>query len=290
LNHSQLSERQESWVQIDSQWISTKDVLTFWEISSELSNTPRPLARCLLPSTPLSFPSSPKQTTLSPFIRFRPIYLCNAVYKIITKIIASKLKEILEDNISDEQFGFLKGRQIHQAIGLAQEDFHSIHTKKLKAMAYKVDLSKSFDKVIWLYIRILLILLGIQSQFCYLDSELSQHSLFRPSHQWSYLPFFQAERGLRQGCPLPHSSSLVVVECLSRKIYNASTQGAYKGIAINEQVSLTHLLFVDDILIFCEGSIHSVDQLNSMLALLCKAIGMKINPEKSMLISWRTKH
>jgi len=49
---------------------------------------------------------------------FRPISLGNCIYKVISKIIARRLKAILSDNISDEQFGFLEGRQIQEAIGV----------------------------------------------------------------------------------------------------------------------------------------------------------------------------
>ena len=50
---------------------------------------------------------------------FRPISLCNCIYKVITKVISRRLKDLLSEHISGEQFGFLKGRQIHEAIGVA---------------------------------------------------------------------------------------------------------------------------------------------------------------------------
>jgi hypothetical protein len=48
-----------------------------------------------------------------------PISLCNCIYKIIAKIISKRIKGILSKSISQEQFGFLEGRQIHEAIGVA---------------------------------------------------------------------------------------------------------------------------------------------------------------------------
>jgi hypothetical protein len=42
---------------------------------------------------------------------------------------------------------FLRGRQIHQDIGIAQEGLHSIHSRRKKAITYKVDLAKDFDHV-----------------------------------------------------------------------------------------------------------------------------------------------
>jgi hypothetical protein len=78
------------------------------------------------------------------FDQLRPISLCNNIYKIISKIIANRLKEILADNISGEQFGFLRGRQIYQAIGLAQEGLHSIHIEKKKTLIFKDTLIDNF--------------------------------------------------------------------------------------------------------------------------------------------------
>ena len=50
---------------------------------------------------------------------FRPISLCNCIYKVISKVIARILKGIFSEHITKEQFGFLEGRQIHEAIGVA---------------------------------------------------------------------------------------------------------------------------------------------------------------------------
>jgi hypothetical protein len=102
----------------------------------------------------------PKSDSPSSFDDFRPISLCNCLYKIISKVINRRLKVILSKHISCKQFGFLEGRQIHEAIGVAQEGLHSIKLKKLQAVVVKIDLSKAFDRVNWLYIRMLLIHLG----------------------------------------------------------------------------------------------------------------------------------
>jgi hypothetical protein len=61
----------------------------------------------------------PKDDNPSSFDKFRPISLCNCIYKIISKVIVRRLKKVLSRKISDEQFGFLEGRQIHEAIGIS---------------------------------------------------------------------------------------------------------------------------------------------------------------------------
>jgi hypothetical protein len=52
----------------------------------------------------------PKSNSLEYFEDFKPISLCNSIYKVVAKIIARRLKPILSTTISKEQFGFLEGR------------------------------------------------------------------------------------------------------------------------------------------------------------------------------------
>jgi len=67
------------------------------------------------------------------FEGYRPIALCNLVYKIITKIITNRIKIALSIGISKEQFGFLEGKQITDVIGVVQEALHSIKVKKYQS-------------------------------------------------------------------------------------------------------------------------------------------------------------
>jgi hypothetical protein len=96
---------------------------------------------------------------------FCPISLCNYIYKVVSKIIARRIKAILSENISRKQFGFLEGRQIHEAIGVVQEVMHSLKSHNSKGEIIKIDLSKSYDRVNWIYIWMLLTHLGFEVPF-----------------------------------------------------------------------------------------------------------------------------
>ena len=85
---------------------------------------------------------------------------------------------------------------------------------------------------------------------------------------------------LRKGFPCSLLLFLLVEQVLSRAILDAKTRGLFEGIKITTNLNITHLLFVDDILIFCNGSIRDAEKLSEILHLFCKSIGMKLNEHK----------
>ena len=99
------------------------------------------------------------------FDDFRPISLCNFIYKIIGKIISTGIKKILGRIISKEQFGFFLGRQIHEAVGILQEGLHTIHVKGMKSVVLKIDLSKAYDLVNWTFLRVIMTKMGFSISF-----------------------------------------------------------------------------------------------------------------------------
>jgi len=84
---------------------------------------------------------------------FRPICLCNCIYKIIGRRVGGLLSKF----IFQEKFVFLSTTQIHVYIGVAQEVIHSIKFKNIPVMVMKVDLSKACDKINWLYIKLIML-------------------------------------------------------------------------------------------------------------------------------------
>eukprot|EP00253_Pinus_taeda_P001820 PITA_01820 len=68
----------------------------------------------------------PKSDSPTSFNDFYPISLYNCLYKIISKIIANRIRPIPYHYILPEQFAFLEDRQIHKAMGTTQEAIHSI--------------------------------------------------------------------------------------------------------------------------------------------------------------------
>ena len=83
-------------------------------------------------------------------VDFRPIALCNILYKIISKVLANRLKKILPCITSKFQSVFQSDKAISDNILVAFESLHHMRNKKIGingAMAMKLDMSKAYDRV-----------------------------------------------------------------------------------------------------------------------------------------------
>lgn len=85
-------------------------------------------------------------------MEYRPISICNVIYRIIAKTIANRLKLILDHVISPTQSAFMPNRLITDNIIIGHECFHKIRhckNKKHGLVVLKLDISKAYDMVEW---------------------------------------------------------------------------------------------------------------------------------------------
>ena len=99
---------------------------------------------------------------------FRPISLCNIIYKIISKTLANRLKKHLSEIIVENQSAFVPGRSIFDNAMIAFETVHCMKKKRLGGnyqMALKLDMSKAYDRVEWDYLEEIMIRIGFPSNW-----------------------------------------------------------------------------------------------------------------------------
>lgn len=95
---------------------------------------------------------------------FRSISLCNVVYKIIVKVLANRLKQILNAIISPTQSAFIRSRLITDNVLLAFEIMHSLNSQSQSSqrfMAPKIDMSKAYDHVEWVFLQAIMLKMGL---------------------------------------------------------------------------------------------------------------------------------
>ncbi|KAH9672148.1 reverse transcriptase domain-containing protein [Citrus sinensis] len=94
---------------------------------------------------------------------YRPISLCNVVYRIVAKVIANRLKQVLHQIISPYQSAFVPNRIITDNIVIGYECLHKIrHSKgrKNELVSLKLDISKVYDRVEWGFLEHIMRRLG----------------------------------------------------------------------------------------------------------------------------------
>ena len=95
----------------------------------------------------------PKVTNASSATDFRPISCLNTVYKVVSKLITNRLKEVLSLIISQAQYAFMPGRLLAENVLMATDFVKGYNTRNSEPSAMlKVDLTKAFDSIRWDFI------------------------------------------------------------------------------------------------------------------------------------------
>jgi hypothetical protein len=207
----------------------------------------------------------PKTNKPTTFNDLRPISVCNLCYKLISKIIANRIRPILSRSLSAKQLVFLKGGQIHDAIGTAHECLHSIKKKKHKSIIMKLDLQKAYDCIHWDLLRMILIQIGFGLQFTNWIMRCVSSSSFVVLVNGEATNFFRSDRRLRQGCPLSPLLFILVLEGLSILLKEIKAAGKITGIRVSRMIKILHIFFVDVILIMTNTSINEWIEIDGII-------------------------
>lgn len=96
---------------------------------------------------------------------YRPISLCNVIYKLVLKVIANILKIVLPHVISVLQSAFISGRLISDNVLISYELIHYLRNKrkgKKGFMSLKLDISKAYDRIEWGFIEVVMARMGFE--------------------------------------------------------------------------------------------------------------------------------
>jgi hypothetical protein len=187
----------------------------------------------------------PKVENPDKVTQFRPISLCNVVYKVISKILSSRLRVILPDIISHHQRAFVPGRLITDNILLAYECIHTMKKKKGNRglCAVKLDMHKAYDRVEWVFLEKIMLKLGFDQRWVKLIMACVKSVKYRVRFNSVESDTISPTRGLRQGDPLSPYLFLLVAEGLSCMLKGAEERGDLEGVKVCRKLLLFHTCY-----------------------------------------------
>lgn len=218
---------------------------------------------------------------------FRPISLCNVVYKIITKTLANRLKDLLPDYIHESQQAFIQGRRVTNNIVIAQEITHSFLLKswKHKAFMLKIDLAKAFDRIEWCFIRRALFRKGLHCHFIDLIMECISSATFSVNINGQPFGSFKGSRGIRQGCPLSPYLFILAVNELSLSMQEALNANHFSSIQLGPGCPPIHsLMFADDLIVCGRADNNDANTTAFIINQFCAVSGQTPNWNKSAIL------
>jgi len=228
----------------------------------------------------------PKLAKPSTIMQFRPISLCNVLFKTITKTMMRRLQNVMSKLVGPAQSSFIPGRLSTDNILVVQEAVHSMRRKKGRKgwMLLKLDLEKAYDRIHWDFLHDTLVSVGLPD--CW--REWIMKCVAGPSMTllWNgeKADPFKPARGLRQGDPLSPYLFVLCMERLCHQIEISVASKEWKPINLSlGGPKLSHICFADDLILFAEASVAQIRVIRQVLERFCVASGQKVSLEKSKI-------
>lgn len=213
---------------------------------------------------------------------YRPIALANFQFKIITKVLADRLACIAPKILSENQRGFIRERHISDCICIASEAINMLDKKIFGGnLALKIDIKKAFDTLDWNFLLQVLQSFGFDSKFCSWVKVILNSAKLSFSVNGRPVGYFNCKRGVRQGDPLSPLLFCIAEDVLSRALLLLVQNGSILPMAGPKGFSTpSHVLYADDILIFCRGTRSNLLHIKHLLDKYGEASGQLISPNK----------
>ena len=190
--------------------------------------------------------------------------------------------------VSKAQGAFVKGRQILDTVLIANEAIDSVLKYNENGIMCKLDIEKAYDNVDWSFLLTVMQKMGFGDKWIEWIKWCISTTSFSMMDNGTPKGFFQSSRGLRQGDPFLPYLFVIAIEVFSSFLKRATDGGFMSGCKVKgrneEGVQISHLLFADDTLVFCQASQNQLIYLSWLLMWFEAILGLRINLEKSELI------
>ncbi|XP_074318894.1 uncharacterized protein LOC141655729 [Silene latifolia] len=203
---------------------------------------------------------------------------------IVSKVLANRLKQFLGDIVSENQSAFTSGRLITDNILLAFEMFHYMKNSRGGGghMALKLDMSKAYDRVEWVFLEKVLLRMGFDGVWVDRVMNCVRTVSYEVVVNGELSNPIYPGRGLRQGDPISPYLFILCAEVLSSLMKRAVEAGTLHGIRIAPTAPvISHLLFADDSIFFVKAAESEARKVMDILAQYERASGQVINFDKT---------
>ncbi|RVW16209.1 Transposon TX1 uncharacterized 149 kDa protein [Vitis vinifera] len=226
----------------------------------------------------------PKKSLSKRISDFRPISLITSLYKIIAKVLSGRLRGVLHETIHYTQGAFVQGRQILDAVLIANEIVDERRRSGEEGVVFKIDFEKAYDHVKWDFLDHMLEKKGFSPRWRKWMSGCLSSVSFAILVNGSAKGWVKASRGLRQGDPLSPFLFTLVADVLSRMLMRAEERNMLEGFRVGRnRTRVSHLQFADDAIFFSNSREEELQTLKSLLLVFGHIFGLKVNLNKSSI-------
>lgn len=218
-----------------------------------------------------------------------PISLCSVLVRVLSKILANRLKPCLKHLISDKQSAFVEGRLLNDNALIAFEINHYMRrlSQGSNGIArFKIDISKAYDRLEWDYIQNMMIKFGFSELWIARILELITSVSYSFSRNGSNFGDVIPYRGIRQGDPISPYIYIMCAEGLSAIIRRNEDMSLLHGCSIaRDAPKISHLLFADDCYFFFRANKMEASVMRRILDRYANISCQMINFSKSLVTS-----
>jgi len=211
---------------------------------------------------------------------WRPISLLNVDYKILSGVMARRMKEVLGAIVDETQKGFLRNRFISENTRLVYDIIDHLNKTDISGVLLLIDFEKAFDSLEWHFINKVLEVYNFGMDFRKWFKILYNNVKSTVINNGHFSEFFNISRGCRQGDPLSPYVFILCVEPLAAAIKNDND---ITGVTIGKHCHKIGM-YADDTFLFQDGSVSSMNRTFEVLDMFHRCSGLKANIEKTQAV------
>ena len=207
---------------------------------------------------------------------WRPLSLLNCDYKILTKVLANRMKIGLKEIINEDQIGYMEKRFCGENTRLIADILEYATAQKIESILLLIDFEKAFDTISWNFLYKTLEFYNFGENFISWIKLLYTNIFSKVTNNGYFSNNFSIYRGIRQGDPISALLFLPVAEVMATVIRN---NRRIRGIKIgSKEFKLCQL--ADDTSIFLKD-VESIRIALSTFEEFYRYAGLKLNRSKT---------